>query len=42
MRNFYTKKGIIDPKSYVETAEQNGRVERKHHQILNIVRILKF
>jgi len=31
MSNFYALKGIIDKKSCVETQQQNGIVERKHH-----------
>ncbi|CAN1347700.1 Retrovirus-related Pol polyprotein from transposon RE2 [Linum perenne] len=42
MRDFYTQHGIEHQMSCVERQEQNGRVERKHQDILNVVRALRF
>ncbi|CAN1140144.1 Retrovirus-related Pol polyprotein from transposon TNT 1-94 [Linum perenne] len=42
MADFYQAHGIIHHKSCVERQEQNGRVERKHQDILNIARSLRF
>jgi hypothetical protein len=39
---FYSSKGIIHQTTCVESPEQNGRVERKHQDILNIGRALLF
>jgi hypothetical protein len=39
---FYQKYGIIYQLSYVETSEQNGRVEIKHQHLLNVARSLMF
>lgn len=42
IHDFYSKKGIMHQRSCMETTQQNGRFERKHQQILKIVRALKF
>jgi hypothetical protein len=40
MRDFLAEKGIVHQVSYVESPEQNGRVERKHQYFLSIARAL--
>ncbi|CAN1315366.1 Retrovirus-related Pol polyprotein from transposon TNT 1-94 [Linum perenne] len=42
MKEFYAREGIEHQMSCVERQEQNGRVERKQQDILNIARALRF
>lgn len=39
---FYSDKGIVHQRSYVETPQQNGLVERKHKHLLQVARVLRF
>ena len=40
LRRYFASQGITHQTSCVETPQQNGRVERKHRNILNIARVL--
>jgi len=42
MTNFFQAKSIIYQRSCVDTPQQNGRVERKHQDIMNIAQALMF
>ncbi|CAN1303399.1 Retrovirus-related Pol polyprotein from transposon RE2 [Linum perenne] len=42
MTDYFNEQGIIHQMSCVQTPEQNARVERKHENILNVARSLKF
>lgn len=42
MKEFYLEQGMVHQRRCVETPKHNGRVERKHQHILNIIRALKF
>ncbi|CAO2832398.1 unnamed protein product [Amaranthus hypochondriacus] len=42
MRDYFQHNGILFQTSCVDTPQQNGRVERKHHHILNIAQALRF
>lgn len=42
MTDFYSKQGIIHQKTYVESLQQNGAVEWKNQQILNVSQALQF
>ena len=42
MRDFFASQGIDYQTSCVDTPQQNGRVERKHRHILEVVRALRF
>jgi hypothetical protein len=42
LTEFFSSKGIFHETSCVEAPQQNGVVERKHQQLLNVVRALLF
>lgn len=42
LQEFFSRSGIIHQTTCTDTPQQNGRVERKHRQILNIARALLF
>jgi len=42
MKKFYGEHEIINQTSCVDTPQHNGRIERKHHHILNVTRALRF
>ena len=42
MKRYFLDHGIIFQTSYTRTPQQNGRVERKHRHVLNVVRALRF
>lgn len=42
MKDFFLDQGIVFQTSCVGTPQQNGRVDRKHRQILNVARALRF
>ncbi|KAL1213808.1 Retrovirus-related Pol polyprotein from transposon TNT 1-94 [Cardamine amara subsp. amara] len=42
LKPWFASQGIIHQTSCVGTPQQNGRVERKHRHILNVVRSLRF
>ena len=42
LTSYFAKKGILHYISYVNTPQQNGRVERKHRHISNVARSLLF
>ncbi|MDD0148375.1 DDE-type integrase/transposase/recombinase, partial [Shigella flexneri] len=41
LRSYFVAQGIVHRTSVVYTPQHNGRVERKHHHILNVARCLK-
>lgn len=42
LKDYFVENGILNQTSIAGIPQQNGRVERKHHHILNVARALRF
>lgn len=42
LHEYFKHQGIMHETSYVETPQQNGRVERRHMHVLSVARALQF